>query len=160
MDSRATLGGIAAIIVALTGFLTFAYQNHLIGLNEVTTTPTATPLATPTASIPSPPSFVASEALLRADPFSYSGACPIRITFSGRISVSRGSGTVSYRFIRSDGASAPVQVLTFTGPGSKDVTNTWQLGGPGFTYSGWEALRVMDPQQVDSDQATFRVVCS
>ena|SRR5437016_1938780 len=158
MDNKAALGGIAAIIVALTGLLTFAYQNHLLGLNESPTTPTQT--ATPTASVSSSASsLLISEVFLRADPFDYSGTCPIRIILSGRVSVSRGSGTVSYRFIRSDGASAPVQTANFTGPGSMDVTDTWQLGGPGFTYAGWEAIRLLDPQQVESAHATFRVVC-
>ena len=158
MDNKAALGGIAAVIVALTGLLTFVYQNHFLGLNESPTTPTLT--ARPTAPVSSSaPSVLISEVFLRADPFDYSGTCPIRITLSGRISVSRGSGTVSYRFIRSDGASAPVQTVNFTGPGSMDVTNAWQLGGPGFTYSGWEAIRLLDPQQVDSAHATFRVVC-
>jgi hypothetical protein len=98
------------------------------------------------------------EAILRADPFDYVGPCPARITFSGRISVT-GSGTVSYRFLRSDGASAPIQTLTFDGSGSQDISTTWDLGGAGFNYSGWEQIQILEPQALTSNQATFSIQC-
>ena len=80
--------------------------------------------------------------------------------FTGRISAVGGQGTVSYRFQQSDGGSNPVQVLKFDGPGSQDITRTWTLGGPGFTYSGWELIEVLDPQNLQSEKASFSVKCS
>ena len=99
------------------------------------------------------------EMLVRADPFDYSGTCPVLITFRGRISVAGGGGTVSYKWIRNDGASAPVQTLTFDSPGSQDVTDTWNLGDAGMNYSGWEALQVFDPKVMTSDHADFKIQC-
>ncbi len=100
------------------------------------------------------------EVLLRADPFDYSGPCPVKITFSGRISVAGGGGTVSYKFLRSDGASAPIQTLPFTEAGSKDVSETWTLGGPGIKWSEWEAIKTFDPQEIESNHANFTIQCS
>ncbi len=106
-----------------------------------------------------PLGFRVVEAFLRADPFEYSGRCPTTIRFSGRISVAGGGGTVSYRFIRSDGASAPVQTLRFESAGSKDVETTWTIGGPGFRFSGWQALKILDPKDLESEKATFTLAC-
>jgi hypothetical protein len=115
---------------------------------------------TPARPDPASASFRVVEAMLRADPFEYHGSCPVTITFSGRISVAGGRGTVSYKFLRSDGASAPVESLVFEAPGSKDVSTTWRLGGPGFAYSGWQAIQIFDPEDVKSKQANFMIQCS
>jgi hypothetical protein len=106
-----------------------------------------------------PPSFHIVETSLRADPFNYVGACPVTITFSGRISVVGGSGTISYKFLRNDGASAPIQTLNFVGPGSQDISETWQIGASGMNYSGWEAIQIFDPQEMTSDRANFKIQC-
>jgi hypothetical protein len=136
--------------------------------------PSLTPIASPTAvieptfavtsiapAIPTqvPASFRIVETFLRADPFDYVGTCPVTITFSGRISVAGGSGTVSYKFLRSDGASAPIQTLNFNGSGSQDISETWQIAGSGMNYSGWEAIQIFDPQQMTSDRANFKIQC-
>lgn len=105
-----------------------------------------------------PPSsrFRIVELHLRADPFRHDGPCPVKIRFSGRISVAGGGGTVAYRFLRSDGASAPVQSVDFARPGSQNVETTWQLGGD---YSGWQQILVLDPAEQRSEQANFTVHC-
>ena len=124
--------------------------DHYQASAPVMTTPTDTPL--------SPLGLQVTEAFLQADPPDYSGSCPVRITFSGRISV-EGSGTVSYQFLRSDGASAPIQTVTFDGPGSQDLSDTWDLGGAGQAYSGWESIQIIDPQSLTSNQAAFSIQC-
>lgn len=127
----------------------------------VPTTPTTTPrpTASPTTTSTTVPR-ARVEATLRADPFSGTARCPVTVVFSGRISLLSGSGTVAYRFDRSDGASAPVQTVTFTGPGSKDVSTTWQLGGAGSQLQGWERLTILDPEETRSEQATFNITCA
>lgn len=104
-----------------------------------------------------PPSFRVVEAFLRADPFDYVGPSPVTIKFTGRISVVGGGGTVSYKFLRSDGASAPIETLHFDGPESRDVSTTWRLGGPGFTYSGWQSIKILEPQEMESERANFKI---
>jgi hypothetical protein len=32
--------------------------------------------------------------------------------------------------------------------GSRSVTTTWQLGAPGDTYSGWEAIQIPNPAKL------------
>jgi hypothetical protein len=117
-----------------------------------TTSPTFTPA-------PVPMGFRIVETFLRADPFDYVGACPVMITFSGRISVAGGGGIVSYKWIRNDGASAPVETLTFAGPESQDVSTTWYIGDAGMNYSGWQAIEILDPEAVTSDLAEFKIQC-
>jgi hypothetical protein len=116
------------------------------------TPPTFTP-------VPVPLGFRIVEVFLRADPFDYAGACPVMITFSGRISVAGGGGTVAYKWIRNDGASAPVETLTFAGPGSQDINTTWYIGDAGMNYSGWQAIEILDPQALTSDHAEFKIQC-
>jgi hypothetical protein len=127
----------------------------LIGSGTVQTNdipPTFTP-------VPNPLGFRIVETFLRADPFDYVGACPVTITFSGRISVAGGGGTVSYKWIRNDGASAPIETLTFSEPGSQDINTTWYIGDAGMNYSGWQALEILDPQALTSDRAEFKIQC-
>lgn len=102
-------------------------------------------------------------ARLRAAPVNYSGKCPATIRFNGEINV-QGMTTsplrVQYRFIRSDGAIAPIQTLVFDRNGTKPVHNTWTLGGAALpSYSGWQAIKILYPQDVESNRASFTVKC-
>jgi hypothetical protein len=145
------LTGIATLLGACTGlYLALAPK----------TTPTT--INTP-PHVPGPPSphspkatFRVVEAMLRGDPFNYSGKCPVAIKFSGRISTVGGSGIVSYKFLRSDGASAPVQSLTFNQPSSQEVFTTWFLSA---NYSGWEQIQIYTPTGMTSDRAVFSIRC-
>jgi hypothetical protein len=97
---------------------------------------------------------------LSAKPVSYVGNCPALISFGGYIAVNQPM-TVQYRFIRSDNASGPVQTLHFASKSRQEVTTTWQLGGPSLpAYSGWEAIEVISPINVKSNQAAFKVSCT
>ena len=94
-------------------------------------------------------------ATLTASPAAYSGNCPTTINFRGMITASE-AGRVQYKFIRSDGANAPVQTLSFTAPGTKPVNTTWMLGR---SYTGWEAVKIVYPQEVESNKANFKITC-
>jgi hypothetical protein len=122
------------------------------------TTSTPPPSSPTTTSTPTPrEGFRVVEVFLRADPFDYTGTCPVTIKFSGRISVAGGSGTVAYRFLRSDGASAPVQTLHFDEAGSQDIETSWRRS----EGSGWMQLEVLDPQPTRrSEKATFAINCT
>jgi hypothetical protein len=97
---------------------------------------------------------------VRADPFQVTSVCPVTITFSARISVAGGGGTVKYQWLRSDSALASVQEVTFDGPGQQDVVETWTLGGPELpSYTGWQAVRILSPSPQTSEQAKFSMTC-
>ena len=113
--------------------------------------------ATPTAAPPAPrPAFRVVEATLNAAPVTHTGPCPATIRFSGRISAIGGAGTVTYRFVRSDGATGPIQTVAFSGPASRDVTTTWLLGA---SYEGWEQIVILEPQDLKSNRAGFSLTC-
>lgn len=95
------------------------------------------------------------KAALTASPATYTGTCPGKITFKGSITVTE-PGTVQYKFIRSDGALAMIDTLNFTRAGSKSVSTTWTIGK---NYSGWEAIKVLYPQEIESNKANFQIVC-
>ncbi len=108
------------------------------------------------AAPPPPPTApVNVTANVTADPPNYSGPCPGTITFRGAIAAS-GPCDVSYKFIRSDGATAPVQALHFAAAGSRQVNETWTIG---MNYSGWEAIQILSPAELQSNQAPFQITC-
>ncbi len=102
-------------------------------------------------------------ARLRAIPESFSGKCPAKIQFDGVIIVrnnTRPPLRVQYRFLRSDGALSPISTIVFEGDGSKNVSTTWTLGGPSLpTYSGWQSIKILYPQEAESNRANFSVTC-
>lgn len=104
--------------------------------------------------------------MMDAQPKTYSGKCPTTITFKAHIAavgvISPGKPvTVKYTFTRSDGATGPVETVTFTQQGAKTVTSTWSLGSPGATVSGWKSIRIISPYPKESDKrAEFTINCS
>jgi len=94
-------------------------------------------------------------ATLTAYPVSYTGNCPTTINFRGVITASERC-TLQYKFIRSDGANAPVQTLIFQKAEAKPVSTTWTLSG---NYIGWEAIKIVYPQEAESNKANFKVIC-
>jgi hypothetical protein len=102
-------------------------------------------------------------ATLKAIPDSYAGKCPATIKFEGQITVKNlkeKSLKVQYKFMRSDGALSPIKTIVFDKDGSKSVSDTWTLGSPDLpTYSGWEAIKIVYPQDVESNKANFKLTC-
>jgi hypothetical protein len=94
-------------------------------------------------------------ASLSASPKNYSGDCPTKINFNGKIQANR-PGRVQYKFIRSDGANAPIHTIDFRRPGSRLVNTSWTLGK---SFSGWQAIQILYPQQAHSNRAAFTIRC-
>jgi len=137
-----TITAVAGLLVAVGTLITVLCNTGVVCRDRGPSTPDTTQSVTDTVPPPRPAAeFMVVEAFLHADPTSYEGPCPVIIGFSGRISVVGGSGTVTYRFIRSDNGSAPVQSLTFDGPGSQSVQTTWRLGAEG---TRWQAIKILD----------------
>lgn len=67
---------------------------------------------------------------------------------------SNGPGTITYRWLFSDGATIPGS-LTFTSASTRQLTTTWDLGQQ--NYSGWASLEVLTPLETASkpDDANF-----
>ncbi len=92
---------------------------------------------------------------LTAEPQKYMGTCPAPIKFKGRIATSV-PGKVRYQFVRSDGGTSPIFEENFEQAGWKEVNTTWSINGD---YSGWMAIKVLFPKQVESEKALFKVIC-
>ena len=103
-----------------------------------------------------------TEVVLRSDDARLAGTCPVTVRFSGHIT-SDGPGTVTYTFTRSDGASGPTRTLEFKEAGTQPVSTTWTLGDAQSpaSYEGWQALRVLSPNELESSRAagSFVLTC-
>lgn len=88
-------------------------------------------------------------------PTSWTGKCPKRFEFVGKITVNR-PGVVKYKWIRSDNASAPVKTLRFLKPGTRIVTSYWQLSAQG---KHWKAIEILAPNRMKSNKAVFTLRC-
>src|SRR5262245_49477747 len=84
----------------------------------------------------------------------YLDHCPGVFDFTG--SVTSTSGTVTYRWERSDGATGPEQSLSFAKSGTQTITDSWELGAIG-TF--WERVHVLSPKDLYSNKATFTNAC-
>jgi len=115
-------------------------------------------------AMPMAPCRVTS-AVLRTAAAPY-GPCPVVVRFSGGVTVAGAMSEnrpcqVRYIFTRSDGATDTIEkTLTFTTPGTTPVSTTWTLGGPSLTeYVGWEALKILSPNPLESHHADFKMRC-
>ncbi len=121
-----------------------------------TSSPTSTPSPTRTPTpTPTHPPFAVTNVTAQVTPSSSSGSCPKTFSFSATITVNK-AGTVQYKWERSDGASGSVETLTFAGPGSKTVTDSWNLGTAG---THWKRVRIVSPNAMVSNKAQFSLSC-
>lgn len=98
---------------------------------------------------------------VEASPSAYNGPCPGTIKFAAKIQAN-GAGRVKYTWLRSDGATGPVEYLDFTEPGVRSATTTWTLGDAAAfpSYSGWQQIKILSPNERLSNKAEFSLVCS
>lgn len=89
----------------------------------------------------------------------FTGECPKKFEFEGTIEVDAPT-SITYTWLRSDGATAPEETLEFEAAGTQTVTTSWTLGGGGTTYEGlWQQLKIIAPTEVLSNQASFDLTC-
>src|SRR5688572_18426221 len=81
----------------------------------------------PGVNVTAQKAFQVTDVVLKADEPNITGRCPLLVKFTGAITVN-GKGTVKYTFTRSDGATAPVQTITFIEAGTQTVSTSWMLG--------------------------------
>jgi serine/threonine-protein kinase len=78
-------------------------------------------------------------------------------TYSGTVT-DTGPGKLSYQWVYSSGEPGPVQTLSFTVPGHRQVS-----GGTvtvGKTGSGWAEIKVLSDTAKTSNKATYRLLCT
>ncbi|HXQ71307.1 MAG TPA: hypothetical protein VN844_12505 [Pyrinomonadaceae bacterium] len=106
--------------------------------------------------------FRVTDVSLKADNANGGGQCPVTLNFTGHISADN-AGTVQYVFIRSDGATGPVQTLDFKAAGTQTVSTSWTLGDAKSlpSYQGWQAMRIISPNALESSHETgsFAMKC-
>jgi hypothetical protein len=78
-------------------------------------------------------------------------------TYSGTVTAKE-PGTLSYQWLYSSGKQGPVQTLSFTTPGNRQVSGgTVSAGRAG---EGWAEIKVLTAEPQASNQATYRLLCS
>ncbi len=98
--------------------------------------------------------FAVENVSVRTEPDRYSGKCPVTVKFTATISVVGRSGTVKYKFVRSDGTESLPQDLVFDAPGSREVTDTGDV-----SRTGEVAVQILEPVSKRSNKALFTVSC-
>ena len=101
-------------------------------------------------------SFVVAQPIIEAQPANPIGECPITIRFVVNFTVSKGRGTIEYRFKGSDGRYWPKRELVFDGPGTTYVNWYWKITE---NYTGFETIEVMEPKGIKEQKAKFTVAC-
>jgi hypothetical protein len=96
-----------------------------------------------------------------AVPGNFVGTCPGVITFKAKLQATQ-AGRVKYQWIRSDGATGPVEYVDFTEAGVMHVETTWTLGDLSAlpTFVGWEQIKVISPNTTVSNKANFKLTCT
>jgi hypothetical protein len=125
----------------------------------VTGTITATATVTPsvTVSVTPTPGFQVTAVSATVDN-ALVNSCTNRFNYSGQITANA-AGAVTYQWQRSDGMLEPAVTLTFTGAGTKPVTETWDVGCSS-TCSYWMKLLVTAPNAMQSTQVNNTLTCS
>jgi hypothetical protein len=95
------------------------------------------------------------------DPPSYTGDCAAAktFTFTAKINTSA-AGKVTYYWKKSDGTQSDTKTLTFDAAGVQDVSTIWNLGSPGFSYTGWMQIYIDNPNHQVFSKANFSITCN
>lgn len=110
-----------------------------------------------TATVTGMPSYFAvTSAITTVDVGS--GACPREVKFSAKVTVSK-AGTVTYYWIRSDGAETDKQSIEFDASGTKTISDTWTFGAAGDEIDEWIQLYVDNPNHQAFQQVPIKFTC-
>jgi len=78
-------------------------------------------------------------------------------TYSGTVT-DTGPGKLSYRWLYSSGKQGPVQTLSFTAPGHRQVSGGAVAASK--TGAGWAEIKVLSGIAKTSNKASYRLLCS
>ena len=95
---------------------------------------------------------------LRIDQATVVSACSpdSLVRFTGVLRVGEGGGTISYRWVHSDGTQGRMETLHSTTTGDFTLSHEWSTDGP---FSGWARIDVLAPVTRSSETASFEVRC-
>jgi len=95
-----------------------------------------------------------------ANPDNFSGFCPKKIIFTGKIGVKK-KMKIAFRWIRSDGIKSPINKIYFRRADIKSVFSSWSLGAAGKSYNNyWQAIEIIEPYHYVSERAYFNLKCA
>jgi len=119
-------------------------------------------LAALTLAAPPATALSVSAASLTVSPASSNGPCPVKFTFTGKVSLNA-KGEFRYKWERSDGGvdSTGPHTAAYDGKNATIVSETWMLGAatPDFhPFHGSVTLHILVPADV-SRTATFTLDC-
>jgi PASTA domain len=135
--------------------------------------PTTNPNPTPTTN-PPPMVSLGPGRVKHPDPTYHDCSTGYRFNFSQKVSMTQ-PGRVTYRWLRSDQASAPVNqtsaprgqagvpgeyFVDFSNPGTQIVTTWWQVSGqPGDQLTGWQQIEILTPTHLTGQRISFSYTC-
>jgi hypothetical protein len=106
--------------------------------------------------------FRVTDAHLKSNVSNAAGRCPMKITFTGDITVSA-PGTVKYTFLRSDGAGTRIYEIRFKEAGTQPVSTEWTLGWSrsATQINGGIRLKILAPNEIvtSREDSAFSIVC-
>jgi hypothetical protein len=158
----------ASAPLASTGAGSFSPATSAAGASSPAVTPSASSApvvaASPASSVAASTGLKIVRVDLKADPATITSVCPIKIRFLGQITATGGAGVVSYKWVSSDGDVSPVDTVTFTGPGSMDVSSDWTLDDAVVpSRQGWSSIEIVSaagsPSSAVSPHASFDFTC-
>ena len=127
--------------------------------------PNASPAGVATPSPAGSETFHVVGLALRATPADHIGTCPVKITFTATVDAAGGEGTVSYRWLSSDGDASPTKTLHFDRPSTITQDSDWTVNPTSMpTHAGWSSIELIDtpsslPDGATSARADFAFTC-
>ncbi len=137
---------------SVTGSITPTLSPSPSPTKKPTPTPTNKPSPTPTPT----PGVINIETSVSP---TTSNTCNQKFDITAKI-YTNAALDITFKWLRSDGAGAPTEALTFTEAGVKTVTRSWTLGqASGNHYNGWERVEILTPLSALSNKAEFTLSC-
>jgi len=87
---------------------------------------------------------------------SQSKNCPTTFEFYANIQAN-GATLVSYQWERSNSVNSPIEQIVFKTAGVKQIVNSWKINK---SFSGWQRLRILSPNQLASIGVPIILVCA
>jgi serine/threonine-protein kinase len=133
-----SVGAVVVVALGAAGAVALSRQSDNVRLSSSSTAPFAAQVTV------TPP--VAASTCTTGTTFTYSGTV-----------TATEPGTVSYQWLYSSGKQGPVQTVSFTAPGHRQVSGgTVKSRAAG---SGWAEIKVTSPVASTSDKAAYKLSC-